>query len=217
MTLAHSANTHIRKAHSMNDLSTLQPAGGRKRSHRAGTVIAAVVAIALIAGLAVFIASRSTGSTSPGVASIGPSPTPAGRSSGQSSATRNKTVTYSSCMRSHGVPSFPDADSQGHLVVTSGGKSATALNVNSPQFQAAQKACQKFASGQVSAASNAQLAAQALHFSQCMRSHGVPSFADPQTAGGGIAIRAGKTGDTNTPQFQAAMKACQSIMQDAGK
>jgi hypothetical protein len=122
-------------------------------------------------------------------------------------------------MRSHGVPSFPDADSQGHLVVTSGGKPGTAqaLNVNSPQFQAAQKACQKFASGQVSAASNAQLAAQALHFAQCMRSHGVPSFADPQVAGGGIGIRAGKTGDVNSPQFQAAMKACQSIMHGAGK
>ena len=212
-----SANTHSRKAHSMNDLSTTQPTGMRKRSHRAGTVIAALVAIALIAGLAVFIAGRSTGSASPGVASIGPSPTPAGQSSGQGGSAQNKTVTFSSCMRSHGVPSFPDADSQGHLVVTTGGKQGISLNLNSPQFQTAEKACQKFASGLASAASNAQLMAQELHFAQCMRSHGVPSFPDPLSGGGSPAVRAGKTGDVNAPQFQTAMKACQSILPGAGK
>jgi hypothetical protein len=184
---------------STNDLSTTQPTGMRRRSNRARAAVAAVVAIALIAGLAVFIAGRSTSQTS--------------------SQNKTATVTFSSCMRSHGVPSFPDTDSQGHLIVTSGGKPGTALalNVNSPQFQAAQKACQKFASGQASAASNAQLSANALHFAQCMRSHGVPSFPDPQIAGGGIAIRAGKTGDINSPQFQAAMKACQSVLQGASK
>jgi hypothetical protein len=50
-----------------------------------------------------------------------------------------------------------------------------------------------------------------------MRSHGVPSFPDPLSGGGSIAVRAGKTGDVNTPQFQTAMKACLSTMQGAGK
>jgi hypothetical protein len=50
-------------------------------------------------------------------------------------------------------------------------------------------------------------------FSACMRSHGVPKFPDPQFPGGrGISIQIGpSTGiDPQSPQFQAAKKACQS-------
>ena len=50
-----------------------------------------------------------------------------------------------------------------------------------------------------------------------MRSHGVTDFPDPQAvAGGGISIRlkAGQGSDLNpnSAQFQAAQRACQSIM-----
>jgi hypothetical protein len=43
-------------------------------------------------------------------------------------------VTYAKCMRSHGVPDFPDPQSNGTFDVGS-------LNVNSPQVQKADKAC----------------------------------------------------------------------------
>lgn len=57
---------------------------------------------------------------------------------------------------------------------------------------------------------------QALEFSRCMRSHGLPDFPDPRTHGGGIGIHIRANGKSdlnpNSPQFQAAQKACQSIM-----
>ncbi len=63
-----------------------------------------------------------------------------------------------------------------------------------------------------SPAQQAQMQAQALKFSACMRSHGVPSFPDPQFSGGhvGIRIQGGPgTGlDPRSPIFQAAQKAC---------
>jgi hypothetical protein len=50
---------------------------------------------------------------------------------------------YAQCMRTHGVPSFPDpVVGNGSLSIKIGGPG---LDHNSPQFQAAQKTCQKLA------------------------------------------------------------------------
>ena len=51
---------------------------------------------------------------------------------------------FSACMRSHGVPNFPDPEFHsggGGVRVRIGGK-ASGIDPNSPQFKAAQKACQ---------------------------------------------------------------------------
>ena len=47
---------------------------------------------------------------------------------------------YSQCMRSHGVPGFPVPGGSGQSPAP--GKSAAAINPNSPQFKAASAACQ---------------------------------------------------------------------------
>jgi hypothetical protein len=44
---------------------------------------------------------------------------------------------YAECIRAHGVPNFPDPTSQGIRISASSG-----LNLNSPQFLAAEKSCQ---------------------------------------------------------------------------
>lgn len=56
-----------------------------------------------------------------------------------------------------------------------------------------------------------------LAFSACMRSHGVANFPDP-TSGGGIQIQAQPVSgiNPNSPAFQAAQHACQSLL-PAGK
>ena len=58
-----------------------------------------------------------------------------------------------------------------------------------------------------------QLQAEALKYSACMRSHGVPSYPDPVFVGGSIreTVRAGSGMDPNSPQFIAAQQACQSL------
>ena len=91
-------------------------------------------------------------------------------------------ISFSACMRSHGVPNFPDP-------TTSGGgssisiKSGSGINPASPSFQAAQTACGKLVpgggpgSGKPSAATESQM----LTISECMRAHGVSGFPDPTT------------------------------------
>jgi hypothetical protein len=120
---------------------------------------------------------------------------------------------FASCMRSHGVPGFPDPNAQGAISVSS----ASGIDPGSQQFQHAQQACQKLLpnGGQPSPAQQAQMRTQALAFSACMRSHGVPNFPDPQFSSGGrvtMKLTAGSGGsgiDPSSPQFQAAQKACQ--------
>jgi hypothetical protein len=50
---------------------------------------------------------------------------------------------YAQCMRSHGVPRFPDPKAGGAM--TLGTKSG--VDPNTPQFQSAQKTCQKLVPG----------------------------------------------------------------------
>ena len=124
-------------------------------------------------------------------------------SSGASAAVR-----YSNCMRANGVPNFPDPNAQGEIQIQGN------INVQSPQFEAAQNKCQKLAHRPLSPAQQQALETGTLVFSVCMRAHGVPDFPDPQkTAGGGVVIS--KLDDTpgsdlnpDSPAFQKASKAC---------
>ncbi|MGO9179419.1 MAG: hypothetical protein ACLQHS_09130, partial [Candidatus Limnocylindrales bacterium] len=49
-----------------------------------------------------------------------------------------------------------------------------------------------------------------------MRAHGVPNFPDPKFSGGGISMNLNGSGiDPNSPTFQAAQQACQSLLPGA--
>jgi hypothetical protein len=63
-------------------------------------------------------------------------------------------------------------------------------------------------SGRGAPESQAQLQADALKYSQCMRSHGEPSFPDP-SPGGGFVFPAGSGITPGSPTFQAAQAKCQ--------
>src|SRR5512133_1474548 len=104
----------------------------------------AVVALgAVVVGLAVLAAGCGGGSSN-GVAQVGSTNSSAsGKSSGNASKSGNPTA-FAACMRKHGVPNFPDPDSQGRFKITSGvDKSGqkTGVDTNSPQFKAAAQAC----------------------------------------------------------------------------
>jgi hypothetical protein len=80
-------------------------------------------------------------------------------------------------MRAHGVTNFPDP-------TTAGGGAKDGLDPNSPTFQAAQTACRQYAQpGAPTPPQSAQREADLLRFAQCMRSHGVPNFPDPDSQG----------------------------------
>jgi hypothetical protein len=179
---------------------------------------AAVFGVIVVFGLL----ASACGGTSPSasVAQLGTTTTsrPAkGPSNGNGSP-----LAYAQCMRAHGVADFPDPNSQGGFTLQAGPNSD--LSANSSAFQQANQDCQRFTptSGLGHGPSPAQVAqaqAQALKFSQCMRSHGLTDFPDPvfHSGGGGgisISIKAGPGSDLtpNSPAFQSAQTACQKLL-----
>jgi hypothetical protein len=117
---------------------------------------------------------------------------------------------YATCMRSHGVPTFPDPNGKG------GVDASGVANLNSPQYRKAQEICRPLAPSvgghSIQGGSlTPQQQAQLLKFARCMRSHGVPKFPDPTTKGlspSGV--------DPNTSQFQAAQKVCRTLLPNRG-
>jgi hypothetical protein len=113
-------------------------------------------------------------------------------------------------MRAHGVADFPDPNAQGQTQIS--GAPTSDLNPNNPTFQKAQNACQSKLP-KPTAAQQAQALQNALKMSQCMRTHGITDFPDPQSQGGGrvsISLHSSPGSDLNPndPAFQAAQKAC---------
>ena len=118
---------------------------------------------------------------------------------------------FSACMRSHGVPNFPDPSPQGEIQIGPG----SGVDPRSAKFQSAQSACRSVLpnGGRPSPQQVEKMQHQALAFSACMRSHGVPDFPDPSFSGGGVTmkLKGGKGSDLNpqSPAFRAAQTACQ--------
>jgi hypothetical protein len=89
-------------------------------------------------------------------------------------------VSFADCVRSHGVPTFPDP-------TTSPRAFKTAFNTQSPAFHSAETGCAHLLPGggprnQSEAQSPAQVA-ELVAFARCMRGHGFPSFPDPTSSG----------------------------------
>lgn len=119
--------------------------------------------------------ASSQGASTASSESGGSSPESKGQAIGQA------LIAYANCMRSHGVPSFPDPNPGAPMHVGAGTES-------SPAFKAAQAKCQKLMPGGggppgSGSPPSAQTTAHWLKVSQCMRTHGVSAFPDPATSG----------------------------------
>jgi hypothetical protein len=131
---------------------------------------------------------------------------------------------YSACMRSHGVPSFPDP----HVVINTPTKQAIGIHplpqsvASSPQFKAAQEACKGImpAPGNASAKERTEegraRAQYLLAFAQCLRSHGVQGFPDP-TAQGQLTLQMIHAAgiDLQAPSLLSAAQACVGVTHGA--
>ncbi len=156
-------------------MHTIQPSdtnplsATRTQSRRAKPLAAAITSLALLAA--------ACGSSSPAISNTG---SPA--------SFTTAAFKYTSCMRNHGLPSFPDptmTDHNGQQVAYL----TAAIPVDpSPAFKSAQNACR----GILPTPSNnspTQLAQQQareqhiLAFAKCVRSHGIPDFPDPTSQG----------------------------------
>jgi hypothetical protein len=120
--------------------------------------------------------------------------------SGQSPAGQ-RGLLFASCIRAHGIPNLPDSD-----VSVSGGRVSFHIpGYLKPQFPSAFQACQRdLPGGDIPARKHVNIREE-ISFASCMRSHGITDFPDP-LPGGGWDV----PGDTSSPQFEAAVHACQS-------
>jgi hypothetical protein len=166
----------------------------RKRRALQGLALAGLVGLSLLA------AACGDGTSGANVAHVSTTSNANGSNSSNASASDDPNA-YPKCMRSHGVGNFPDPDSNNMMRMDG-------IDKNSPTFQAAARACRSLAPTAPPPAQQAQLQAQMLAFAQCMRSHGVPAFPDPQ-ANGEIGLTPGQI-DPNSPIVKAAIAACRS-------
>jgi hypothetical protein len=117
-------------------------------------------------------------------------------------------VAYAGCMRSHGVPHWPDPNSSG--VFDKSKLTSQQLGATNSKVQAADSACRHLLPNGGSGPSRAQLQqmkAQALEYSRCVRAHGVSNFPDPDSTGR-IPDPATFGIDQGSPKFKAANQAC---------
>jgi hypothetical protein len=169
--------------------------------------IAAAIIAAALAMLAAVCGNPSS-------AGSGGSPNAAGSSSSPSA------LAYSQCVRSHGVPNFPDPTSSGEVPKGS----AQQFGVSDTQYQAAQTACKNLLPAhpnqQFPAAEVQQLLAGMRTFAHCMRSHGVPNWPDPSTDSIGepvfdITSHGITHAQSHSPRVQTAMTECHHLLPSA--
>ncbi|HTW06468.1 MAG TPA: hypothetical protein VME46_03105 [Acidimicrobiales bacterium] len=181
------------------------------------TVLRGAVVVVL-AALGFFMASCGGSPAHNGVAGLGQAETATTRSSapagsgspGQSGPTEVQLLEYAKCIRSHGVSDFPDP------APVAGGGYAFRVQPDAnprsptPQFQAAENACEKDVPPSLAKLTPAQMMANALKYAVCMRAHGEPDFPDPNGQG---MIKINPTGamSPSSPEFQRAEKACQNL------
>ena len=185
-------------------------------SHRHSLPLLVTFAVGGVFGLAVLV-SGCGGSSSPGVAAVGTATSSAfgattttTTTSTGSSTQLHGALAFARCMRAHGVPSFPDPNSQGSFPPLS----QQALGVSKQTSLAAQQACKGLLSsgGTATPQQRQQKITFGVKVAQCLRAHGYPNFPDP-TGLGSQALPPGI--DTNSPQFQTTEAACEKLAQKA--
>jgi len=195
----------------------------RRASHRpgrtAGLAVVACVSVALLATACGGGSGGHAGSAN-AVAHLGTTTTTSGAGASTGGSSNATTVgadlmKFSACMRSHGVPNFPNPVISNnsvslHISVAVGGPGGPK---GSPQFRQASQDCRKYAPPKP-ASQNITTAEQAdyLKAAQCMRAHGINGFPDPDFSGGGVQFPVPPSINGNSPQFEAARHVCQNLI-----
>jgi hypothetical protein len=170
----------------MDDSSrkTRGPSRTRTSATRTAAVIVATAILALLAACAARPSSTGTGAPE----AAGPTNSPSA-------------VAYSTCMRSHGVPNFPDPPPGNPGAVAKANPQQ--LGVGTAQLQSAQQACKQLIpatgsnaeqqqetqcamAGSCSSAVVQQWMSGLRTLAACLRTHGVPNWPDPVLTAQGI-------------------------------
>jgi hypothetical protein len=141
-------------------------------------------------------------------AACGGSPSSTGSSgSDAGGSTNSQLLAFAQCVRSHGVPNFPDPSSSGEF----SGLTPQQLGISSSRLQAVENACRHLLPN--GSGNKAQNVSQFLQIAQCMRSHGVPNYPDPDPhATISMSTEFAQLGiNPHSPQFQTAARTCNRL------
>jgi hypothetical protein len=169
------------------------PSPGRLRPARTAAIITAMAGTVLLA-------AACGGS---------PSSAGAGSSNGGGSASSASGTAYAQCMRTHGVPNFPDPGSQDNKPA----RVAALRQVSDSVARQASDACAHlYPTGQTSQPLTAQQQQDYLRAAACIRSHGITNFPDPTFSGGSVHFNVPSGIDTSSPQVIQAVQACRHFI-----
>lgn len=180
----------------MNGKSRGDPARLRRPGRAQPRGLAAALAgVALLAGVAPLAAACGGGSTAGSAAHL---------------TAYQMELAYAECMRAHGMPSWPDPQSNGAF--------AGSFNFGSPAYQSANRTCAHLEGGSPETAEQfQQQVGQALKYAACIRAHGIANFQVTVPSEGEIRMGINGPGDeVNTPQFQSASQACRKFQSVGG-
>jgi hypothetical protein len=114
-------------------------------------------------------------------------------------------------VRSHGVPDFPDPDSNGQIPKEAVVRALR--GVSDSRARAATNACANLnPAGQGSPTLTAQEQQDYLRAAACMRSHGITDFPDPTFPGGRVNLSIPSSIDTKSRQFTQAAQTCTKLI-----
>jgi hypothetical protein len=172
------------------------------------------VARAAVSGLVAvsLLAACGGGASGPRVASAGSTTSQPAAAASPSGSSTQQALAFSHCMRSNGVPEFPDPNSRGVWP-----KSQVERVASNPRFQVATQACGHLLPDggpgvPPSPAVVQQIQADMTKFARCMRSHGVPDWPGPTLDQGRAVFDPQAAGiDTSSPQVSTKMRGCQRV------
>lgn len=188
----------------------------RKR-RRPLSAIALIAMVALISGCGSSAPARTTSSTDivsiSNTSSTGSTDTASiTGTAGNTASKREKGVKFAECMRTNGVPDFPDPNANGEFMY--------GVSVTPAVFTNAVDACKSLQPpGSLSGQRSFKQQSLALKFAECVRKNGVPDFPDP--ANGQPLIDTTKIPSSNSPNgmniLNAATHKCGPLLQLAAR
>ncbi len=121
-------------------------------------------------------------------------------------------LAFTQCMRSHGLPDFPDPNANGHGF---GNQQQQQQEESNPHLGTAYSDCRHLLPSTPSSSGKKKVVpsqTQLVRFSKCMRSHGVPDYPDPNPD---VSLRTelAQLGiNPDSPQFRATLRTCDRLV-----
>jgi len=118
-------------------------------------------------------------------------------------------VAFAECMRSHGIPNFPDPTANGGFTKAA----LRRLGISKSKLQAAQAKCTAYLpSGGGSESIPTKDQKDYLKAAACLRRHGVPNFPDPVFSNGNVSFDIPSTINQHAPKVVRAIQTCQKLI-----